>query len=299
MAFKSKLDYTKLKSVLSVLSLRAPFTYQNLQITDVLLDAESKNLFFTTQHGSPNAVSVSISEATAFALEKGIADAATITEVYASAFITSRAETLSVAESAVVTPELNKSETTTLTDSSPVFDTGKSLTDTPIVTESLASAFAKALADSPSLSELYTSNFGKALTDTSTISESFARTATFERVFTDATSLDDTASASDDLATESGINKNNIVSVTESLNISDFNKGLTDTASIAESLAKTVSFQRTFSDTPTIGEAFAYALALETIANNVSVSESINIQLTSGANSVFNASPLNTYTINS
>ena len=69
MAFKSKLDYTKLKSVLSVLNLRAPFTYQNLQITDVLLDAESKNLFFTTQHGSANAVSVSISEATAFALD--------------------------------------------------------------------------------------------------------------------------------------------------------------------------------------------------------------------------------------
>ena len=419
MAFKSKLDYTKLKSVLSVLNLRAPFTYQNLQITDVLLDAESKHLFFTTQHGSPNAVSVSISEATAFALEKGIADAATITEVYASAFITSRAETLSVAESAVVTPELNKSETTTLTDS-PVFDTGKSLTDTPIITESLASAFAKALADTSSISEVSTLASGKNIgnPDTSstvtytvtvasgvnsygggnkyyfngavspeidfelgvtyrfdqshvsnsnhplrfsttangthgggtayttnvtvsgtpgqagayveidfdtfanslhyycavhsgmgnkiitrptqivTMLESFARTATFERVFTDATSLDDTASASDDLATESGINKNNIVSVDESLFFGT-TLPLTDTTSIAESLAKTVSFQRTFNDTPTIGEAFAYALALDTIANNVSVSESINIQLTSGANSVFNASPLNTYTINS
>ena len=68
MAFKSKLDYTKLKSVLSVLNLRAPFTYQNLQITDVLLDAESKNLFFTTD---VTALTVTISEATAFAFPRG------------------------------------------------------------------------------------------------------------------------------------------------------------------------------------------------------------------------------------
>ena len=417
MAFKSTVDYTKLKSVLSLLKLKAPFTYQNLQITDVLLDAESKNLFFTTD---VTALTVTISEATAFALDKGIADAATIAEVYVSAFSAAKAETLSVAESAALESELNKSETTSLTDS-PVFNAGKSLTDTPIITESLASAFAKALADTSSISEVSTLASGKNIgnPDTSstvtytvtvasgvnsygggnkyyfngavspeidfelgvtyrfdqshvsnsnhplrfsttangthgggtayttnvtvsgtpgqagayveidfdtfanslhyycavhsgmgnkiitrptqivTMLESFARTATFERVFTDATSLDDTASASDDLATESGINKNNIVSVAESLNISDLNKGLTDTTSIAESLAKTVSFQRTFSDTPTIGEAFAYALALDTIANNVSVSESINIQLTSGASSVLNASALNPYTINS
>jgi hypothetical protein len=417
MAFKSTVHKGPLKSVLSVLKLKAPFTYQNLQITDVLLDADSKNLFFVT---GANALTVTISEATAFALDKGIADAATIVEVYVSAFSAAKAETLSVAESAALESELNKSETTSLTDS-PVFNAGKSLTDTPIITESLVSAFAKALADTSSISEASalasgknignpdtsstvtytvtvasgvnsyggghhkyyfnggvspeidlelgvtyrfdqsdssnsghplrfsttangTHGGGTAYTTNVTVSgtpgqagayveidfdtfanslhyycavhsgmgnkiitrpaqivtmlESFARTATFERVFTDATSLDDTASASDDLATESGINKNNIVSVDESLIFGTI-LPLADTTSIAESLAKTVSFQRTFSDTPTIGEAFAYALALGTIANNVSVSESINVQLILGANSVFNASPLNTYTINS
>ena len=222
MAFKSKLDYTKLKSVLSVLNLRAPFTYQNLQITDVLLDAESKNLFFTTQHGSSNALTVSISEAAALSLSKGgIADAATIAEVYVSAFNAAKTETLSIAESAALASELSKNETVNLTDS-PAFTTGKPFSDTFSVSEN------------------------SVLTTNLNIANAFT--------------LDDTASASDDLQTDTNLIKNNVVS---------------------------------------INEVFANAFTLATIANNVSVSESINIQLISGANSVFNASPLNTYTINS
>ncbi len=122
---------------------------------------------------------------------------------------------------------------------------------------------------------------------------------TFLRTFTDAASLDDTASASDDLATESGINKNNVVSVTESLSVSAFGKPLTDTATINEQI--NINGENQFVDAASVADSPSIGFAPATVANSVSVSESINVQLFVGGTdgALLNKSALNTYSINS
>ena len=125
------------------------------------------------------------------------------------------------------------------------------------------------------------------------------KVVSFARTFTDTTSLDDTASASDDLATESGINKNNVVSVAESLGPFAVNKGLTDTATVSEQI--NINGSNQFSDSLTVSDSPSIGFAPATIANSVSVSESINVQLIAGGTSgaLLNKSALNTYSINS
>ena len=122
---------------------------------------------------------------------------------------------------------------------------------------------------------------------------------TFLRTFTDAASLDDTASASDDLATESGINKNNVVSVAESLSVSAFGKPLTDTATINEQI--NITGENQFVDAASVADSPSIGFAPATVANSVSVSESINVQLFVGGTdgALLNKSALNTYSINS
>ena len=131
------------------------------------------------------------------------------------------------------------------------------------------------------------------------MSESLTKVSTFLRTFTDAYSLDDTASPSDDLATQSGINKNNVVSVTESLGPFAVSKPLTDTATVTENI--NINGENQFVDTVSTADSPSIGFAPATVANSVSVSESINVQLflggTSGA--LLNKSALNTYSINS
>ena len=127
----------------------------------------------------------------------------------------------------------------------------------------------------------------------------FSKQVDFVRTFTDATSLDDTASASDDLATESGINKNNVVSPTESLGPFAVSKPFADSTNISENIS--IGGNIFLTETTNVSEAFAFQLGPESLANSVSVSESINVQLfvgdTSGA--LLNKSALNTFSINS
>ena len=122
---------------------------------------------------------------------------------------------------------------------------------------------------------------------------------TFLRAFTDAYALDDTASPSDDLATESGINKNNVVSVAESLGPFAVSKPLTDTATVTENI--NINGENQFVETANVTDSPSINFAPATVANSVSVSESINVQLflggTSGA--LLNKSAINTYSINS
>ena len=95
MAFRLKVEFENLQSVLTLIKLRAVAQFQNLSladilldpnrqdivITDVLLDSDSKNLYFL--QGDTNAVIVNISESLAFAAEKTLSDSAIIAELKA------------------------------------------------------------------------------------------------------------------------------------------------------------------------------------------------------------------------
>ncbi len=496
MALKIKVEFQKLKSVLSALNLKAPLQFQNLSITDVLIDSSSTNLFFMDDGN--NAVIINISESLQLSTSKQITDSMIVAEQSNLETALAKGDILSVSESVAIILAREFSESLSISESS-VQDTELNKSDNTSIAENYISSFSSEKSDSYSVSESsnvvpnkvignpntgstityivtvasgvnsygggnkfyfnggvspeidlelngtyrfdqsHSSNGGHPLRFSTTgngthgggseyttgvtvvgtagqagayveidfdtfinslhyycavhsgmgnkivtrdeqsisISESFSKVTNYIRSLADTYTLDDTASASDDLATNSGVNKNNIVSiaeslarivsfqrsfndtpaiteslsvsdfnkslvdtssiaeslarivnfqrtfndastiteslnvsdfvksladaasVVESLNISDFGKGLTDTPSITESLARIVSFQRSFNDTPVIEEAFSYLKEQGVISNSVSVSESIAIQLTSGANSVFNTSALNTYTINS
>ena len=131
------------------------------------------------------------------------------------------------------------------------------------------------------------------------MSESFSQLSSFIRTFSDAYALDDTASASDDLATESGINKNNVVSATESLGPFAVSKPFADSTNISENIS--IGGNIFLTETTNVSEAFAFQLGPESLANSVSVSESINVQLFVGSTSgaLLNKSALNTFSINS
>ena len=125
-----------------------------------------------------------------------------------------------------------------------------------------------------------------------TMSESLARIVAYIRTFTDAAALDDTASASDDLATESGIVKNNVFSVSDSPSLSTNKPNISDTYNVTESTALLAALTKSetlsFSDAQTFNFSLApsdslsvsevLSLGGQTIfADQVSVTESTNL----------------------
>ena len=72
MALKLKVEFKNLQSVFTTLNLKALTQFQNLKITDVFIDSDSKNLYFF--EGNANAIVVNISESLALAAEKTFSD---------------------------------------------------------------------------------------------------------------------------------------------------------------------------------------------------------------------------------
>lgn len=145
------------------------------------------------------------------------------------------------------------------------------------------------------------------------ISESLARVVSFVRALSDAYTLDDTASASDDLQTDINMQKGNVFSISDAPVLST-EPGLSDTQSIAEQAALTVAkaFADTLSisettivggavgvsDTPSLSEAIQSLSSSKSLSDSATISESLSILFVSGASSVLNTAALNTSVLN-
>ena len=294
--------FSNLKILANYVNLNYGIDFLNLSAVDIILDADSKNLYFTPDYQSDKALTVTITESLANAIAKTVtADTTSILETAALDAGKAAADSISFSDSVVTLLVFERafSDTASVGESY-ASNFGKNPSDSANVGESYVSSFGKAASDSASISETYTPNFGKNPSDTLSIAESFASVRTFVRAFSDSYSLDDTASASDDLATESGVYKNNVVSVSESLNVSAFGKALSDTPTVSESFAHAFS-PATIADSTSVGEAHVFSFSRGTTADSVSVSESIDVQLIAGSTSgaLLNKSALNTYSINS
>ena len=342
MAFKSTVDFTKLKSVLSVLNLKAPFTYQNLQITDVLLDADSKNLFFTT---NASALTVTISESLAQALDKAVTETISISEAAALAVSipTSDSTTISESYSDVVSFVRAFSDAYSLDDTTSASDdlkTDSSLVKNNVVniSESLFFGNLVNLTESPSISEASALASGKNIgnPDTSSTVTYTVTVASGVNSYGGGNKYYFNGAVSPEIDFELGVtyrfDQSHVSNGNHPLRFSTTANGThgggtayTTNVTVSGTPGQAGAYVEIDFDTfanslhyycavhsgmgnkiitrpeqiVTISESFANAFALATIANSVSVSESINVQLISGANSVFNASPLNTYTINS
>ena len=145
-----------------------------------------------------------------------------------------------------------------------------------------------------------------------TMLESLARVVTYTRAFSDAYTLDDVASPSDDLRTDFGINKGNIISISESLDYA-FLTSQSDTASLSDS--PSIEFVTSFADSVTMSEVlitgagsiFTDSSSLsdqevisfsKALSDSATITESINVVLISGSSSVLNTSALNTSVLN-
>jgi hypothetical protein len=291
--------FQNLQSLVSFVNLEYGIDFLNLSAVDVVLDADSKNLYFAPGYQEDKALTVTITESLANAIAKTVAaDTTSILEAAALEIGKPAADSVSFSDNVATLLIFERAFSDTLSVAeSYVSNFGKNPSDSANVAESYASSFGKAASDTASISETYTPDFGKNPADTVSVAESFASVRTFVRAFSDAYSLDDTASAEDDLATESGLNKNNVVSVGESLDSFAVSKAFADTPSISESFSHAFS-PATIADSTSVGEAHAINFGQAT-ANSVSVSESINVQLVEGATSLINKAALNTYSINS
>ena len=107
------------------------------------------------------------------------------------------------------------------------------------------------------------------------MSESLARIVSYIRTFTDAAAMDDTASASDDLATESGINKNNVFSVSDAPTFAVVKPGVSDSFNVSESAALSSDIVKSDSVGPSdAAPVFSISLAP---SDSLSVSEVLSL----------------------
>lgn len=146
-----------------------------------------------------------------------------------------------------------------------------------------------------------------------TMAESLARVVSFVRALSDAYTLDDTASASDDLQTDINMQKGNVFSISDAPVLST-EPGLSDTQSIAEQAALTVAKALTDSivmsetslvgsgaivaDTSNLSESISSLSSSKSLSDSATISESLSILFVSGASSVLNTAALNTSVLN-
>lgn len=292
MAFKFTVDYQQLKLVIQTdsteavslfehlkstvdyLDLQQLVAFQQLTAADVLIDADTLNRYFTEQYNSPNAESFSFTDSEVFSFGKGLSDSPVLGEQIANALSKPFTESISVDENLtkVVTYIRDFADSTSVSESH-TYTFGKAASDSVSISESQVFDVSTALTDSYTFSDSQVLDVSNLLEDTFSMAESLDRTVTYSRDFADAYGLDDTASASDDLATESNLNKTNIVTMSESSAFA-FTPG-----DIAEGISVSESYASSFvpgdiAEGVSVAEAYAASFAMGTIAETATISES-------------------------
>ena len=148
--------FADIQSVTQFLNLNYKLNFADLNAVDIVLDADSKNLFFTPLYRADQVQNITITESLANAIAKTVAaDITSIQESAALAMSRPASDTFSVTESIA-----------TLL----IFE--RAFSDTTSVAESSVLNFGKNPSDSANVAESYASSFGKPASDTSSISES-------------------------------------------------------------------------------------------------------------------------------
>ena len=288
--------FQHLKNTVQYLDLQQIVAFQQLTAADVTIDADTLNRYFTAQYNSPNAESFSFTDSEVFEVGKGLGDTPTITEQLANAMQKPLTESVSVSEdfSKVVTYLRDFTESTSVSESH-TYAFGKNPSDSVTISESQAFDVSTVLADSYSFSDSQVLEMSNLLEDSFSMAESLARTVVYSRDFADAYGLDDIASASDDLATESNLNKTNVVSVSETTAFAFTPGDIAEGVSVAEAYVSSFAMG-TIAETATISESAAFAFS-PVFADTATISESIEVELIQGGGPI-NVTPLNNSMLN-
>jgi hypothetical protein len=293
---KSTVDYTVLKNVL---------TYTNLAAADITVDADSKNLYFSaiydydrsTENAAGFTVTMSDSPSLAVQYNRAFAEAYELTDVTGLGFSTTKAETVTMSESFTKSVAFARAfaETPSVADAS-VLGFGSGQSDSFSMAESISTiGVGKVLSETASVADSPSVHPNLGPSDTTSMSESLTRVVTFVRTISDSYALDDSASASDDLRTDTILNKANVVSISETL---AYNMGnvYADSFSMAES--SSMLFSPALAEALSIADAPAIGFSTP-FSDSATISESILVELVLGAGARFNQSAFNVFTLNS
>ena len=205
-----------------------------------------------------------------------------------------KTDTPTLSEVATKLASLGKTETATLSEvATKLASLGK--TETATLSEALANAFSRPDTDAITLAEADIKTFGLGKTETATLSEAintkavslvktetptmsdvFSRTVTFVRSFADAYTLDDEASATDVLQTDSILVKGNIFTISETQATSVNKPSITASVSMQETSA--LAFSSPEADSLSLSEAEALAMSLGK-TDSATITESIDVSI--------------------
>ena len=255
MAFKLTVDFKKLALVVQTDATEPTTTFIHAQSTvtfqhaeavsaytlmsfaDVFVDPDTKNLYFTAQFDSPNALSFGVQAViSSKEVAKVLADSTSIEELAAKALDKAASDTTTVTEqfSRVVSYVRGFTDSYAFIDS-PALDVSKPLADTPVVSEAAALLTDLAKTDSTTVSETTAFLSSLAKTDTPTVSDAVASVDTGLGK-TDATSI------SEAVALLSSLAKTDTTSISE-----------TDAKLVGKALAEGTVTSKTFTVTVASG----------------------------------------------
>ena len=334
MAFKLTVDFKKLalvvqtdateptttfihaKSSVTYQFMQASSAYELLSLSDISLDPDTKNLYFSAQFSSPHALTVTASDAiSSVNTSLGKADSPVIEELLAKAIgkATSDTATLSENSTRVMDYVRSYSDSYAFSDSD-VRSVTLPKTETVTFSESSVNSVSLAKTETTTLSESSSLLVSVPQSESITLAEAFSRVVSFARTFADAFTLDDVASGTDVLKTDTSASKSNIVGITESLaqSISKSPSGETvsvseafaysaslpasDSVSVAESSSS--SFSSPKSESVSLADLLSSLSFSKSLSDNATISESINVLLILGASSLLNATAFNVSTLN-
>ena len=290
--------------------------YVDLTATNVLLNADTKNLYFSSQYDSPQVQIISMSESLELEIERFLSDSLSfIDDDLVKSLQKSVSDAVSFSDDIIVSVIYFRD----FTDSYSVGDQLNSLAigigkeDATTITEDLTKQLSTTKEDLFSVSEAASLSTGLEKTDSVSMSEVFSRTVIFNRSFSDAITLDDLASATDPLQTDSVLDKTNIATVTDQLVYSAgltrtesfsfldvpeklFTTNKADSLNIAESLS--LSYSTIASDSTSLSDIDVISFS-KSLADSTTITESISISLVAGAQGlVLNEARLNTNVLN-
>ena len=307
--------FQHLKSTVDYQDLRQILAYQNLTAAEVAVDADTINQYFTAQYDSPNAESFSFTDSDIFTLGKVLGDTPVITEQLANAMQKGVTESVSISENlSKVLIFIRAFEETPTINETHSYLLGKNPGDSITIAEAQTFATTKLLADTYEFDDSQVLNVERVSADTFEFTDNFSRVVPYVRSFADTYGLDDTASASDALATQSNVNKTNVISVSEvsafaftpgtiaeGFSVEEAYTSSFVPATIAEGIDVAESYVASFArgvvaETLSIAESAIFSI-LPVFADTATINESIDVELIKGVgplnNSALNLNMLN------
>lgn len=265
-------SYTLIRSSASYSHLKSSASYSRLNAAEVILDYDTKNRYFTGASGE----NFSFSDLAALASQKNLTDSIGAADQHSLGILKPQTDVFGMGDNAVVVLDIFRE----FADSAPVIDVqtlslGVVKSETFGLADIAATFISKSESDVASIGEQAAVGISKPLTDSASLSDQFSRAAVFQRVFSDAFVLDDFTDV-DAITKDSTAAKNNVIG------FSDVQSFVTD---------------KPFQDAVSFAEQSVAALT-KGLSDTASITESIQVTTASMASSVLNAGAINSASLN-